>query len=402
VPLAGRRFGLRARAIAMALGLGGAVLAAAPGAAAATPPALHAKSAAILNMENGALLWSENGRLRLPMASTTKLMTALVALDLLHDRTATEMTVPPEVSQAYGELLYLKPGETYTFLQLLQGMLLPSANDAAIAVAVDSAGSLPRFVALMNQEALALGLTDTHFANPDGLDDPDHYSSADDLARLGLAAMENPIIRRIVAEPQATIPAPSNPATTEVIGNIDALLAMYPGATGIKTGYTSEAMNVIVGSARHGSNAVIAVLMGEPAATLWTDEEHLLSYGFQLVGTGPAVSDHPASAAVAPRAAALVPALPAEPSAGAPGPSKAAPALVPNSGPARDRAAPRGDLFAAAGAGPWRWAWPVAAAVLLGAAAALRGRAVRRRRAARRRGFEVLARAAGGLGGATD
>lgn len=385
----------------LALALGGAVLGPTPLAAAATPapPVLHARSAAILNMSNGALLWSENGRLRLPMASTTKLMTALVALQLLHDRTNVRMTVPPQVNQAYGELLYLQPGETYTFQQLLEGMLLPSANDAAIAVAVDSAGSLSRFVALMNQEARTLGLVDTHFANPDGLNDPDHYSSADDLARLGMVAMGNPIIRSIVEKPVATIPAPGKPGTTEVIGNIDALLSLYPGATGIKTGYTSEAMNVIVGSAQHGSESVIAVLMGEPKATFWSDEENLLNYGFQLLaaGAGPQVAG-PAGAPGA-RAAVLIPAVPGLPAGGsaqAVAPANAASVVVPPAGGGAS-AVPGGvgALRAPTGGLARLLAWLAAAAALLGGGtAALRG-ARRRGRAAR--GFEVLARRAGEL-----
>ena len=266
----------------------------APAAAAASsaPPQMHGRSAAVLDEQNGAILWSDNGHLRLPMASTTKMMTALVACQMLNDRVDTVMVVPPDVKQAYGELLYLRPGDQYTFLQLLEGMLLPSANDAAIAVAVNAAGSEQRFVEAMNQEAESLGLADTHFANPDGLEDPDHYSSAVDLAKLGQAAMRDPVIRSVVRMPNATIPWPDRGAT-RVVGNINALLAYFPGATGIKTGYTSQAQNVVVGSASRGGASVVAVVMGEPAATLWHDEEHLLQYGLGLAAAqGPgATSD---------------------------------------------------------------------------------------------------------------
>ncbi len=262
-----------------------ATAAAAPGA----PPQMHGRSAAVLDERDGALLWADNGHLRLPMASTTKMMTALVACQLLDDRVDTPMVIPPDVKQAYGELLYLRPGDRYTFLQLLEGMLLPSANDAAIAVAVNAAGSQQRFVEAMNEQAYSLGLNDTHFANPDGLEDPDHYSSAVDLAKLGAAAMRDPVIQSIVRMPNATIPWPDH-GSTRVIGNINALLAYFPGATGIKTGYTSQAQNVIVGSASRGGESVVAVVMGEPAATLWHDEEHLLQYGLDLAAmqaTGP-------------------------------------------------------------------------------------------------------------------
>ena len=347
-----RALGLSALAVALA---GGAVVA-----QAAAPPVLHGRSAAVLNMTTGQLLWTSSGRTRLPMASTTKLMTALVALQLMDGRTGATMVVPPEVSQAYGEVLFLVPGEHYTFLQLLDGMLLPSANDAAIAVAVDSAGSLPAFVARMNAEAAVLGLTDTHYANPDGLDDPDHYSSADDLARLGLAAMANPVIRGIVDLPYATIPAPSG-GGTEVAGNINALIGSYPGADGVKTGYTSEALNVVVGSAQQNGHSVIAVVMGEPQATFWSDEERLLSYGLTLAAAG-AGSAAPAAAAPQDLDAITLPGHSALPAAtpGAPGGAVAASAPRPAQ-PAVRRPVGRGLLLGLAlaglGVGALGWTW---------------------------------------------
>lgn len=278
--------------VALCAALFGASLPGAALAAAPAPPALHARSAAILDMRDGSVLWSENGRLRLPMASTTKLMTALVSLQLEHGRMSTPMVVPPQVSQAYGEILYLRPGDQYTYQQLFEGMLLPSANDAAIAIAVDSAGSLSGFVRLMNRAAVAYGLRDTHYANPDGLDAPNHYTSADDLARLGWVAMNNPTISSVVAMTSATIPWPRH--GTRLIGNINALLGQYPGATGVKTGYTSQAMNVIVGSAQRNGQSVIAVLMGEPAGTFWQDEAQLLNYAFVLAAArGPVASAAP-------------------------------------------------------------------------------------------------------------
>lgn len=220
------------------------------------------------------------------MASTTKMMTALVAMQLTHDRTGMTVTVPPQVKRAYGEMIGLQPGDRYTLLQLMEGMLLPSANDAAIAIAVDTAGSERRFVRLMNAQARRLGLVDTHFANPSGLDNPNQYASAIDLARLGKAAMANPVIRRIVRLHAATIPWPHHSGlahpSTRLIGNINQLLTRFRGATGVKTGYTSEAMNVVVGAASRHGHSVIAVVMGEPALPLWRDEQHLLQYAFAL------------------------------------------------------------------------------------------------------------------------
>lgn len=275
------RVGLRRACTVLGALLGILVPAAAVAAAPGAPPEVRGRSAAVLDVRDGAVLWSENGRLRLPMASTTKMMTALVACRLLNDNANAPMVVPPDVQQAYGELLYLRPGDRYTFLQLLEGMLLPSANDAAIAIAVNAAGSQQRFVEAMNSEAQALGLTDTHFANPDGLEDPDHYSSAIDLARLGQAALRDPMIENVVRLPSATIPWPDH-GGTRVVGNINALLAYFPGATGIKTGYTSQAQNVVVGSATRDGQSVIAVVMGEPAGSLWRDDEDVLRYGLTL------------------------------------------------------------------------------------------------------------------------
>jgi D-alanyl-D-alanine carboxypeptidase (penicillin-binding protein 5/6) len=379
-----------------------AVLGGMPVAAGAVPPAplppdLHARSAAVLDLRDGAVLWALRGRLRLPMASTTKMMTALVALDLLHDRVDVPMVVPPEVREAYGETLGLRPGEQYTFLQLLEGMLLPSANDAAIAIAVNAAGSERRFVELMNARARALGLVDTHFANPDGLEDPDHYSSAIDLARLGQAALQDPVIRRIVVLRSAALPRPDGPGTL-VVGNINALIGRFPGATGIKTGYTSEARNVVVGSAEQGGQAVVAVVMGEPAGTLWSDEEQLLRFGLALAAARAAPETSAAGLANGTRAAELawadgaaaspppearpaeiaaspLPALPARTVEGRP-PSESAGA-VPQAAPQTARPSDRGR------AGWWARAIGLGAACL-GAAAVVAGRGGRRRGAPRR------------------
>jgi D-alanyl-D-alanine carboxypeptidase len=251
------------------------------------PPVISGRAAAVLNGATGAVLWSYHGHLRLPMASTTKMMTALVALGLTHDRTGQTMVVPPQVLRTYGQTLNLQPGDRYTFLQLLEGMLLFSANDAAMAIAVDTAGSEHAFVQLMNRRARQLGLFDTHFANPDGLDNPDHFSSAIDLARLGVAALQNPVIRRIVQMRDAVIPAPQGHGW-RMVDNIDSLLLNYPGATGIKTGYTSEALNVVVGSATRGNHSVVGVVTGEPAADLWQDAAAVLNYGFALEAAGDA------------------------------------------------------------------------------------------------------------------
>ena len=355
-------------ALCLPFGTGGA-LAAGPVPA---PPAVEGWSAAILNPATGQVLWSYHGDRRVPMASTTKMMTALVALGLTHDRTGMTMVVPPQVRQAYGEMLGLQPGERFTFQQLLEGMLLYSANDAAIAIAVDTAGSQAAFVRLMNRRAQELGLRNTHYANPDGLDDPDHYSSAIDLARLGAAALRNPVIRRVVAMRSATLPYPQG-HTTRVVGNIDQMLFTYPGAIGIKTGFTSEALNVVVGAATRGARSVIGVVMGESAASAWPDAASVLNYGFALEAAGSA----PASVVTVPRgvleATAVSPPVPVARRVAATQRSLAQRGAAVSAAPSAPHTA-----------GVWRW-WfslPLAAAGLLAwcAAVAARRRARRRRR----------------------
>lgn len=226
------------------------------------------------------MLYAQNADTEMPMASLTKMMTALVALRDWHDEMSRPMTVPSDVKQIYGEVIYLQPGEVYTFQQLLQAMLLDSANDAAVAIAVNVAGSQAAFVDDMNQEAKLLGLTETHFANVHGLDAPDHYSSAHDLAILGAAAMTDPNFRQTVAMRQATIPWPVKNSVRQ-LNNINRLLDLFPGATGIKTGYTTNAMNCVVGSANANGHEIIAVVMGEGPYWVWRDESAFLSYGMQ-------------------------------------------------------------------------------------------------------------------------
>jgi D-alanyl-D-alanine carboxypeptidase (penicillin-binding protein 5/6) len=253
--------------------------AAAAGGAASSPGSFHGKAAVVYDATTGKFLYNLNGDTELPMASLTKMMTALVALRDWHDDTARQMVVPEAVNKVYGEMIYLQPGETYTFRQMLLALLLDSANDAAVTIAVNVAGSQSAFVAEMNQEARLLGLNETHFVNVHGLDAPGHYSSAHDLALLGAAAMTDPIFRQIVALPHAQIPWPAKNSVRDLY-NINRLVTGYfPGATGIKTGYTSDALNCVVGSADRGGHEVIAVVMGEGPYWVWHDEATLLNYG---------------------------------------------------------------------------------------------------------------------------
>lgn len=241
------------------------------------------------------------------MASLTKMMTALVALKDEQDDTAVEMTVPPAVRKTYGQIIYLNPGETYTFGQMLKALLLDSANDAAITIAVNVAGSQAAFVRRMNAEAATLGLRETHFVNVHGLDAPGHYSSAHDLALLGAAAMRDPVFRRVVAMRRATIPWPQK-HSVRTLTNINRLLTGFAGADGIKTGYTTDALNCVVGSVEAGGHEVIAVVMGEGARWVWRDESALLNFGIKASRSLPLAP--PATPVSTVRAAAVAPAPP--------------------------------------------------------------------------------------------
>jgi len=139
----------------------------------------------------------------------------------------------------------------------------------------------------MNDEAVRLGLSDTHYANPDGLDNPEQYSSAVDLAKLGDVVMQNPVIRSIVAMRAASIPNPAGSGAPVILGNINPLLGAVAGVNGVKTGYTSEALNLAVESEVRGGQGVIAVVTGEPAPDLVPDAINVLNYGFSLAGNAP-------------------------------------------------------------------------------------------------------------------
>jgi D-alanyl-D-alanine carboxypeptidase len=192
-----------------------------------------------------------------------------------------EVTVNgPELSMTTdATVMGLEPGDRLTVRDLLYGMLLPSGNDAAIALAEHVAGSLPAFVELMNQKAATLGLSDTSFANPHGLDDPGLYSSAHDMALLGLELLRDPLLARIVRTSEYQ-PAWDKPPVT----NLNLLLKIYPGAIGIKTGFTDTAGQTIVAAAeRDGRTLVATVLHSED---LYVDAVELLEWGF--ANTSPA------------------------------------------------------------------------------------------------------------------
>ena len=217
--------------------------------------ALSARQAVALEPVTGRHLFEREPAARARMASTTKIMTALLICEQCNvlDR----MRIPKEAVGIEGSSMYLQEGEVLTLQELLYGLMLSSGNDAAVALAIYCGGTVEGFVARMNDKARTLGLKDTHFANPNGLDAPDHYSSAADLAALGAYAMENPIFAK-------TVSTKTVQAGGRALRNHNKLLWLLPGAEGIKTGFTKAAGRILVSSAQRQGRRLVAATMDAP------------------------------------------------------------------------------------------------------------------------------------------
>ncbi|MDE3095330.1 MAG: D-alanyl-D-alanine carboxypeptidase [Chloroflexota bacterium] len=238
-------------------------------------PYVSAKSIALIDSACGAVIYSRDEHAHLPPASLTKLMTAVVAIQ--HASTSKMITANVDGAQLYQEtgstIMGLKPGMKLSLLDLLYGLLLPSGNDAAIAIAEGVAGSQPAFVKLMNDKAKALALNDTHFANPHGLNDPKLYSSAYDMAMLARYVMQNTTLRKIVSTEEWQ-PKWDGPP----VWNGNRLLTEYPGADGVKIGYTEQSQQTMVASATRNGRSIIAALMR--SQDRYADAQRLLDWGF--------------------------------------------------------------------------------------------------------------------------
>jgi serine-type D-Ala-D-Ala carboxypeptidase (penicillin-binding protein 5/6) len=247
--------------------------------AAASPPKLDAKSWILIDPRDDSVLAGKAPDKRLPIASTTKLMTAYLALKNLKPNQM--IAAPAYHPSASAEIeLGLRPGERMRVRDLLYGLLLPSASDAAETLAVGVSGSVPAFVTAMNRAAQQLGLSDTRYANPIGLDDPHNYSSARDLVTLASILLRNPLFARIVNTPSATLQSGDHPRT---ITSRDTLLNNVPWIDGVKTGHTLGAGYVLVGSGTKDSTTLISAVLGTPdEATRDADTLKLLNFGFSL------------------------------------------------------------------------------------------------------------------------
>jgi D-alanyl-D-alanine carboxypeptidase (penicillin-binding protein 5/6) len=264
-------------AIAVVLAIVIAVMAV--GTAMAAGPRLNAKAWILIDPRDDSVLASKAPNKRLPIASTTKLMTAYLALK--HLKPNEMIAAPAYQPSASAEIeLGLRPGERLRVRDLLYGLLLPSASDAAQTLAVGVSGSVPAFVTAMNQSARRLGLTNTSYANPIGLDDPHNYSSARDLVTLASILMRNPLFARIVDTPSTTLHSGDHPRT---VTSRDTLLQSVPWINGVKTGHTLGASYVLVGSGTQNSTTLISAVLGTPDEPSRDAETlRLLSYGFSL------------------------------------------------------------------------------------------------------------------------
>ncbi len=240
-----------------------------------SPASLSAQSAILIEAESGRVLASKNADLPLAMASTTKIMTALVALELAEPDTV--ITVDPLAVGVEGSSIYLSAGEELTLEQLLYALLLRSANDAAAAIAIGLCGSIEAFAEQMNCRAKDLGLVATHFTNPHGLDDDDHYTTARELAIISRAALQVPLIRKISSTYKANIPQ-NGVENARLLVNHNKLLRRYEGCIGLKTGYTKKSGRSLVSAAERDGVTLIAVTINAPDD--WNDHTALLDYGF--------------------------------------------------------------------------------------------------------------------------
>ena len=247
--------------------------------------AVSARRAYVLDAVSGRELFARDPDERSLIASTTKIMTALIVCEQCNvlDR----MRIPKEAVGIEGSSMYLKEGEVLTLQELLYGLMLSSGNDAAVALAIYCGGTVEGFAELMNDKARNLGLTGTHFENPNGLDSPGHYSTARDLAKLAAYAMKNPIFYK-------TVSAKSVRIGERCLTNHNKLLWKLEGADGVKTGFTKAAGRILVSSATRQGRRIIGVTIDAPDD--WNDHCQLLNEGFaryqdrQIVQAGQRVS----------------------------------------------------------------------------------------------------------------
>jgi len=245
---------------------------------AADPPAIDSPSAILVNMNTGKVLYERKAHLRRPMASTTKIMTAILIFENMD--LATPVTVSQKAAATVEPKVWLREGDVLTVEELLYALLVRSANSAAVALAEACAGSVEAFVSLMNEKAALLGMKDTHFVNPNGLDAAGQYSTASDMAVVGCYAMKEERLRKIVGTETYSLSLDGRAAPI-VFENTNKLLQQASWVTGIKTGLTPKADQCLVASGTRDGVSVVSVILGQPSSNVcWRESKALLEYGF--------------------------------------------------------------------------------------------------------------------------
>ncbi len=239
----------------------------------ACAPTISAKSAILINADSGEVILEYNADERRGMASTTKIMTAIIAIET--GKLDEKFEIPKEAIGVEGSSLYLKAGEAMTLRELVTGVMLQSANDAAAAIAIILSGSIENFSKVMNEKAAKLGLSNTHFDNPHGLASDQHYTTARELAKIAAYAVKNPVFKEICSLHTASLPGKDYPRR---IVNHNKMLSMYDGAYGVKTGFTKATGRCLVSAAERDGVNLIAVTICAPDD--WNDHKKLLDFGF--------------------------------------------------------------------------------------------------------------------------
>lgn len=242
---------------------------------------ISAKSAVVIDGDTGEVLYSFNSNERLPMASTTKIMTALLLCELGGDLSTTVVTTN-EMVTVEGSSMGLLAGDTVSYYDLLYGMMLSSGNDAANTVAISLAGSVDRFVDLMNERAEQMGLVNTCFVTPSGLDADEHYTTAYELALIAKEALKNEHFAKAAASRSARL-CYGNPPYYRTLTNHNKLLKMYDDVIGVKTGFTKKSGRCLVSACKKDGKFVIAVTLND--GNDWQDHRYLLDLGISLIET---------------------------------------------------------------------------------------------------------------------
>lgn len=243
-------------------------------AASADGLSVSAESAIVLEATTGDVVFEKDADTHRPMASTTKIMTAITALEA--GDLDKKVSVPAEAVGVEGSSVYLEKGDSLSLYDLVWALMLESANDAAAAIAIEVAGSIEAFAELMNEKAAEIELCDTHFTNPHGLDNEDHYTTARDLARLAVYALKNEKFAEIVSTYKKTVEIDGE---TRYLLNHNKMLKLYDGAIGVKTGYTKRSGRCLVSAAERDGVRLVAVTLNAPDD--WRDHTAMLDAGFE-------------------------------------------------------------------------------------------------------------------------